>query len=223
MLDSSQQRQIMVESQIQPSDISSSSSKEILRLFGELPREKFTPRQLKRIAYMDDEFPLSHNRFMLRPQVLARMISLGDPKTSDRVLYIGCGLGYGPAILSALCSSLIGLESYTDLSQQAEEVIKELNLKNIEIVNGSFSEGWSEQAPYSLIFIEGKIDHIPPMILDQLGNEGRIVAIKQQPSGRTEVVKIEKEQGVLTEIPQFYANAPYLEGFEALHEFVFTN
>ena len=223
MSDPAQQRRIMVESQIQPCDIPFHSSKAILGVFEALPREKFIPRQLKRIAYMDDEFPLSHNRFMLRPQVLARMIALADPTPQDKVLYIGCGLGYGPAIFSPLVSSVIALESYEDLSQHAEENIKNAEIKNVEVINGPLHEGWEEYGPYDLIFIEGKIENLPQSILNQLRDGGRIVAIKQQVSGRTEVIKIHKKQCALTETAQFYANAPFLEGLALSPEFVFTN
>lgn len=219
MIDTAEMRQSMVKCQIQPCDVTSA---QIAGAFSQIPKEKFAPRQLKRIAYMDDEFPLPHGRFMLRPQILAKMISVANPTAQDRVLHIGCGLGYGTAILSLLSNFVVGLESYTDLSQQAEEILSELDTQGVEIVNGPLNQGWDEYAPYSLILIEGRIDVLPNDLIDQLQEGGRIVAIKQQANGRSECVLIQKNQGVLTEISQFDARCPYLEGFQKAQEFVFA-
>lgn len=219
MTDTAEMRELMVKCQIQPCDVTST---QIAEAFNTTSKEKFVPRQLKRIAYMDDEFPLPHGRFMLRPQTLAKMISISNPQPHDRVLHIGCGLGYGSAILSKLCNFVVGLEFYTDLSQQAEEILGELGVSGVEIVNGPLNQGWDEYSPYSLIFIEGRIEYLPHDIESQLQDGGRIVAIKQQPTGRSECVIMYKNQGVITELAQFDARCPYLEGFQSVQDFVFA-
>lgn len=219
MTDAAEMRELMVKCQIQPCDV---TSNQIAEAFNSIPKEKFAPRQLKRIAYMDDEFPLPHGRFMLRPQTLAKMISTANPQSHDRVLHIGCGLGYGSAILSKLSNFVVGLESYTDLSQQAEEILEDVGVSSVEIVNGPLNQGWDEYSPYSLIVIEGRIEYLPHDIESQLQEGGRIVAIKQQPKGRSECVIIYKKQGVTTEVTQFDARCPYLEGFQSVQDFVFA-
>lgn len=223
MSDTVEMRHVMVSSQIRPCDTSSGASETIMQAFNRIPREKFVPRQLRRIAYMDDEFPLLHGRFMLRPQVFSRMLSAANPRAQDRVLHVGCGLGYGSAILSELCDFVVGLESCTDLSQQAEATLSVMEAQGIEIVNGPLTGGWNEYSPYSLIVIEGKIEFCPEEILNQLQDQGRIVAIKQQLDGRSEAVLIQKNQEVFTEIPQFDAHSPFLEGFALPQEFVFAD
>ena len=71
----------------------------------EIPRERFVPRHLEGIAYIDQDLPLSDGddrRYILSPMVQARLIQALAIDPGAKVLDVACGLGYSSAILAAL-------------------------------------------------------------------------------------------------------------------------
>lgn len=211
-------RQNMVKGQILPENITNPL---VLDAFLAIPRERFIPRQLRRVAYMDANFSFHKGRFLLRPSILARLIEAVNPKASDKILYIGGGTGYGPALLSQIGAYIIALESETFFTQEAEHLVQELKLSSIEVILDSLTDGWEKEKPYDKILIEGCIDFIPKSIFSQLKEGGWIITFKERKKGGSEVVKFEKQKDVLTEISLFDAFAPRLEPFCKKKQFVF--
>src|SRR3990167_8419524 len=112
-----------------------------------MAKEIFVPRQLSHVAYMDSNFPISGDRILLRPATLARLLQALNPSSMDKILYIAGGSGYGPALLSSMGATVVALESEEILSQEAERILKELNLTSINIVLGPLENGWAGDAP----------------------------------------------------------------------------
>lgn len=211
-------RQNMVKGQVLPGNIVNPL---LIDAFFTLPREKFVPRQLARIAYMEADFPLNNGRYLLKPATLARLLEALDPKPSDKVLYIAGGTGYGPSLLSTMSIPVIALDSEAILTQDAEHLIQELKLPLVEIVLGPLKEGWEKQAPYDKILIEGCVDYVPERLLSQLKEGGQCVTIKYQKGQERIAIRIEKHQGNFTEIYLFDAFAPRLKFFRKQKPFIF--
>src|SRR5437762_12426795 len=93
--------QNMVKGQVIPEDVLNPT---LLNALSMIPREKFVPRQLARIAYMDTNFPLKKGRCLLRSATLARLLEALDPQPSEKILYIAGGTRYGPALLSKMAA-----------------------------------------------------------------------------------------------------------------------
>src|SRR5262245_27587398 len=93
------QRLNMVESQIRPSDI---IDRRIPRAMSVIPRETFVPPPLRDMAYMDQDLPITPQRFLLAPRLLVKLIQLLALGEHDIVLDIGCGSGYSSAVLAKL-------------------------------------------------------------------------------------------------------------------------
>jgi protein-L-isoaspartate(D-aspartate) O-methyltransferase len=186
-----------------------------------IPREKFVPSQLARIAYMDTDFFLNKGRFLLRPATLARLLEALNLKSSDKILYIAGGTGYGPALLSQMAHHIIALDSEETLTQTTERLAQELHLSSIESVLGPLEEGWENGAPYDKIFIEGCVDFIPRTLAAQLKEGGQFITIKSLEEKKRIAVKIDKKQGVFTENFLFDAFAPRLKSFQAQKSFIF--
>jgi len=211
-------RQNMVKCQILPENV---TNPRLIEAFLKIPREKFVPRQLAHIAYMDSNFPFNVGRVLLRPATLARILEALDPKPSDNILYIAGGTGYGAAILSWLVSHVVALDSEDILTREAERLVEELNLSSVEVVYGPLQEGWDKEAPYDKMIIEGSIGEIPESLDLQLKEEGEIITFKHCKIHGSEVIKYVKKGGVFTEIPLFDAYAPPLEPFHGVKDFVF--
>ena len=105
MTDFEPQRLAMVESQLRPNEV---TDPRLLAAMRALPRERFVPRRLSALAYMDESievFPAIDGapaRFLLAPMVLARLIQLAAVGPDDSVLDIGCATGYSTAVLASL-------------------------------------------------------------------------------------------------------------------------
>ena len=211
-------RQNMVKGQIIPENVFNPL---LIDAFLQIPREKFVPRQLARIAYMETTFLLKKGRCLLRPATLARLLEALDPQPYEKILYVAGGTGYGPALLSKMSIHVIALDSEEALTQEAEHLVQELKLSSFEVVLGPLREGWETQAPYDKILIEGCVDFIPQRLISQLKEGGQCVTIKYQNGKERIAIKVEKNKDTFTEIFLFDAFAPRIQSFRKQTPFIF--
>ncbi len=218
MYDFAQARQNMVDGQLRPNRVTHTALLEAVR---ELPREKFLPPELQRVAYIDDDIPLPNGRAMLEPLVVCRMIQAADPRPTDVALDIGCGSGYDAALLSRLTSTVFGIDSDAALVQQASANLAALGADNVVVAARPMAEGWPEHKPYDVIFIGGAIEVMPPALLDQLAEGGRMVAVVSDghPVGTARLYR--KIGGNVSSRPLFDAGCRFLPGFAKPQQFVF--
>lgn len=180
MIDAAQQRTNMVESQILTSDV---TDRRILRAMGELPRERFVPPSLAALAYMDEAVPLTAaggngpRRWLMAPRVLAKLLQLADIGPEDRVLNVGAGTGYAAAVLSRLAKAVVALECEVRLAEEMRQTLAALAISNVSVAVGELDEGWAGEGPYDAIVLCGAISERPQLLLDQLKDGGRLVAV----------------------------------------------
>lgn len=218
MPDFSLMRENMVKGQVIPEEVVNPS---VLNALLEIPRERFVPRQLARVAYMDSNYSFKKGRILLRPATLARMIEALEPKPVDKILYLACATGYGAALLGQIGSHVIALDSDETFTQEADHILQDLHLPSVTVVLNPLEEGWEVEAPYDKILIEGCIDRLPKTLTTQLKEGGIIVTIKRKKESGTHAVKLIKMMGTFTEIPLFDAFAPRLNAFRRHNGFVF--
>jgi protein-L-isoaspartate(D-aspartate) O-methyltransferase len=167
-------RKNMVDSQIRPNRV---SDPRILSAMRRLPRERFLPPSVTALAYVDEDVPLGNSRFMLEPMVLARLLEAARLRSSDRVLDVAAGTGYGAAVLAACGCRVTALEDDASLAWIARAVLP-VEAPGVSVVSGPLAAGWPPQAPYDLILIEGAVPQIPPALVKQVHQEtGRILAV----------------------------------------------
>ena len=215
-----QARTHMVDCQIHPSGVVSEG---ILEAFSTIPREMFVSEDRQSVAYVDNHVALPGGRFLIEPTIHAKLVQAADPKPDDVVLDIGGASGYSAAIFSPLVTTVVALESDKALLDQAAENWQELDVCNVASVHGPLNEGCLEHGPYSLIFINGAIEQIPSDLLDQLQEDGRLLAVVMEEGytvGQATLFKRCGKEGV-SECGLFDANVPCLPEFKAEHEFVF--
>ncbi len=222
-MDFARARQNMVVSQVNPQSV---TDKALLDALGEIPRERFVPATKRDIAYMDKEISLGisapdgHERTMMMPVVFARLVALAQIKPTDLVLVIGCATGYSAAVIARLADSVVGLEANEELATQANDILMSLGIDNAAIVSGPLNEGYKNEAPYDVIFIDGAIDHIGKNLVAQLNDGGRLAAIiSAQGSGKAHLVI--KKGDIISSRIDFDASAPDLPGFQKSEKFSF--
>ena len=220
MPDFSQARKNMADCQIRPSGITMPG---LAEAFESVPREKFVPDTLKRIAYTDGDMSVGEGRYLLNPTTQARMIQAVQPKASDVVLDIGGATGYSAAVLSSLVTTVIALEEKQKFIKIADKIWQELGICNVASLSAKLTQGSPEHAPFDLIFLNGAITEIPEKLVAQLGEGGRLIAIIKQPGEAIGNVTLVQSLGEkrFSSYTLFEAGAHYLPGFEPLPAFSF--
>ncbi|MCY4500370.1 MAG: protein-L-isoaspartate O-methyltransferase [Alphaproteobacteria bacterium] len=211
------QRANMVECQLRAGRVSNSA---LLDAMGGIAREDFAPIALKPVAYVDEDL-LFEGRVMVEPMVFARLLQSAEPGPDDYVLDIGPGLGYSSAVLGRVASAVVALESDGDMAERARKALAAADSDNVVVVEGPLEAGYAEEAPFNLIVIEGAVAAVPPALVDQLAEGGRLAAVVRSGGGLGHATIFSKRGGVVSSRTVFDAGTPYVAGFEPRQEFVF--
>ncbi len=164
-------RRVMVESQLRPSDV---NDPVVVSTMAITPRENFVPESRKATAYMDRAVPLDVGGRVLNPPLAAGlMLDRAEVRHDDNALVIGSGTGYLAALLAPLIASVVALEENEVLSEHAVSGFE--TVANITPITGELIKGYSAGKPYSLIIIDGAIEHLPEAIIRQLKDNGRLL------------------------------------------------
>jgi protein-L-isoaspartate(D-aspartate) O-methyltransferase len=184
----------MVEQQIRFRGITNTR---ILSAMQEIPRHLFIPPTYSASAYADAPLPIGNGQTISQPYIVALMTELLDPQPGDNILEIGSGSGYQAAILSTLVKHVTTIERIPAVAELAKRNLAELGLKNTSIVIGDGTQGYVRNAPYEGIIITAATPKIPPPLVEQLKDEGVLVA---PVGGRDiqELVTLKKRGGAIT-------------------------
>lgn len=143
--------------------------------FKSLDRSQFIPDDFKYEANYDTPLPIGFNQTISQPSLVKQMILLLDPHPTDTVLEIGTGSGYLTALLSPFVQRIISLEIIPELARQANARLKNMGYHNIEVIISDGSFGYKKFAPYNRIIVSASSTCIPPELLEQLDNNGKMI------------------------------------------------
>lgn len=189
-------------------------SEEILSAFANVPRENFIPQALRQKAYEDTALPIGQGQTISQPYTIAEMFSLLELKKGERVLEIGSGCGYVLALLSDVVGEkgeVYGIEIIKELTEKSKINLK--SYKNVKVYNKHGAEGLEEKAPFNRILISASIDKIPKKLIEQLKENGIIVAPINSIYGGSSLTSFQKSKDKLIikkEIPGFIF-VPFVE------------
>jgi len=141
----------------------------------EVQRHLFVPKSLQNQAYSDRPLPIGEGQTISQPYIVALMTAGLKLSAGDRVLEIGTGSGYQAAVLSRMVKEVYSIEIKNNIFKQASQTLQSLPYTNIKIKQGDGYFGWEDAAPFDAIMITAAIDHIPPPLLQQLKNGGRLI------------------------------------------------
>ena len=182
----------MVERQIAARGITNPA---VLRAMRSVPRHRFVPEVAPELAYTDRPLPIGHDQTISQPYIVARMTALVDPDASDRVLEIGTGSGYQAAVLGEIVDSVYTIEIIPELAATATKHLRRLGYDNVVVRNADGFEGWPSRAPFDAIVVTAAPEEIPPPLLEQLADGGRMI-IPVGPTGHAqELTLVTKENG----------------------------
>ena len=150
-------------------------SEQVLAAMASTPRHEFVPANQLSAAYSDNALLIGDGQTISQPYVVAAMAEALSLTSSERVLEIGGGSGYQAAILSTLAREVIAMELLPQLAEAARARLLRLGFSNVCVQQGDGSLGWGPGAPYDAILVAAAAPEIPPPLVDQLVEGGRLV------------------------------------------------
>jgi len=179
-MDYDQAREIMVDSQIRPNDVTEPA---IVSAFLRTPREVFVPNSRKSVAYSELEIETSPGRALWTSRDTAKLIKLAGIRTTDVVLVVGAGAGYEAALISHLADTVIALEETAPLVDAMSQRFGAIGIDRVAAVEGPLAYGLPEQAPFDVIYVAGMIETVPDAWAGQLREGGRLAAVIAEAGG----------------------------------------
>lgn len=167
------ERTEMVERQLRRRGI---TDERVLSAMRAIPREEFVPLESRVSSYQDEPVHIGHGQTISQPYMAAFMAQCLELTGPETVLDVGAGSGYHAALLGALAKQVIAIELIPRLGAMARKNLQKTGrAHNITVVCGDGSEGYPEFAPYDAISVAAAAPEVPPKLLEQLKDPGRLV------------------------------------------------
>lgn len=147
----------------------------VLGALSAVPRHLFVPSDDLAWAYADGPLPIGYGQTISQPFIVAYMTELLEITTKSRLLEVGTGSGYQAAILGELAEEVHTVELIPELARKATAILTSLGYTHVHVHIGDGSMGWKESAPYDGILVTAAGPIIPPPLLEQLADGGRLV------------------------------------------------
>ena len=143
-----------------------------------IPRHEFVPESELDYAYNNEPLPIMKNQTISQPGVVTRMTEWLDVKDGQKILEIGTGSGWQSAILSYLVGTgdIYSVERHPKLVKFAQENLKKFKIDNVNVILGDGSIGYPKESPYDRIIITAACTKIPSPLIEQLSENGLIIA-----------------------------------------------
>ncbi len=168
----SRKRELMVQRQLQGRDI---TDKQVLDVMRKVPRHLFVRPDLRNYAYNDYPLEIDEGQTISQPYIVALMTQWLKLKEGQKVLEIGTGSGYQAAVLAHLTDKVYSIEIREKLAKKAEETLRSLKYDQVHVKWGDGYFGWEEHAPFDAIIVTCAANHIPPPLIKQLKEGGRLI------------------------------------------------
>jgi len=167
----------------------------VLEAMAAVPRHRFVPAKLVAKAYADHPLPIGRGQTISQPYIVALMTERLRLGAHHRVLEIGTGSGYQAAVLARLAAAVYTVEIKQKLYETAARRLQTMGYDNIHCRLGDGYFGWPEAAPFDLMMITAAVDHIPPPLLGQLNEGGRLILPLGNPFSYQSLVLVTKTGG----------------------------
>jgi len=184
-------RQRMVDAQLRARGV---SDQRVLGAMTRVPRHEFVPERYRDQAYEDHPIPIGEDQTISQPYIVAVMLQALNLSPAKNVLEIGTGSGYVTALLAEMTARVVSIERHPALADAARKLLAGMGYNNIRVVAGDGSHGFPEAAPYDAILVSAAAPELPPALVSQLAEGGRMMI----PIGRADSQQlqfIEKRNG----------------------------
>lgn len=143
-----------------------------------VPRPAFVPKELRKHAWENRPLSIGEGQTISQPFTVARMLELVELDSGNRVLEIGGGSGYAAALIAYVVGdlgSVTTMEIRASLAVKTAETLRSIGLASVQVIHGNGKRGHPPRAPYDAIVVSAQAPEVPPALIDQLADGGRIV------------------------------------------------
>ncbi len=168
---------------------------DVLDAMRRVERHLFIPENQVAHAYEDRPVPIGHGQTISQPYIVALMTEIVKPQSDFRVLEIGAGSGYQAAVLAELVDHVYTVEIVPPLAEWAKERLDLAGYTNVTVRHADGFYGWEEHAPFDAIVVTAAAPHIPPPLLEQLREGGRMIIPVGSRFRTQQLVLVEKKDG----------------------------
>ncbi len=146
--------------------------------FRDIPRHEFVPTSELNRAYYNEPLAIMKDQTISQPGVVSRMTEWLDIQDGQKILEIGTGSGWQTAILSYLVGTgaVYSVEIHSELVKFARVNLEKFRVDNAHVILGDGSLGYPKESPYDRIIITAACTEIPMPLLEQLSENGLIIA-----------------------------------------------
>jgi protein-L-isoaspartate(D-aspartate) O-methyltransferase len=162
----------MVDEQVVGRGITDPRVQEAMR---RVPRHLFVEEALRDRAYGDRPLPIGDGQTISQPFMVARMTALLGLAGAEKVLEIGTGSGYQAAVLAELAARVCTVERVPRLAERARQTLEALGYLNVWVRTANGTLGWPDESPFDRIIVTAGAPQVPPPLLLQLREGGRLV------------------------------------------------
>src|SRR5437773_8321238 len=167
-----EKREKMVKDQIEKRGV---NDKLVLKAMRNVKRHLFVPEERMAEAYNDAPLPIGYGQTISQPYIVAYMTEVIQPKPEFKVLEIGTGSGYQAAVLAEIVQEVYTIEIVTELANAATQRLKKLGYSKVKVKQADGYYGWKENGPYDAIVVTAAAEFVPPPLIEQLKENGKIV------------------------------------------------
>lgn len=171
----------------------------VIKSMRDTPRHEFMPLAIRKNAYYDMALAIGYGQTISPPFVVAYMTEQLKPEPTDKVLEIGTGSGYQAAVLSPLVKDVYTIEIVKPLGLRAARTLKRLRYGNVHAKVDDGYQGWPEHAPFDKIIVTCSPERVPPALVEQLREGGRMIVPVGERYQQT-LYLFEKHDGKLTRV-----------------------
>lgn len=164
----------MIESQLKPNNI---VDENLLSAFAKINQENFLPQNYSNQSYVDDHIVINNSRFLLKPLIIAKLISVLKISKEEHLLEIGTSIGYTTSILANFSNNIFTVEHDESFYSLAINNFKKNKINNIKIFLDNYANLKAVNSLFDKIIINGSVNKDPLNIINKLKINGKLACI----------------------------------------------
>ena len=174
------------------------NNRAVLKSMRTVKRHLFVPENVVSAAYTDRPLPIGYGQTISQPYIVAYMTEIINPKPESKVLEIGTGSGYQAAVLAEIVKDVYTIEIVPELGKAATARLEKLGYDNVHVKVSDGYFGWPEHGPYDAIVVTAAAEFVPPPLLEQLKEGGKIIIPIGSPYMNQSLMLVEKKGEKMT-------------------------